>query len=307
MIFIYEVLYIKELDNINEIFKKDSTIPLPLKYIIYIFKKLFCVLTIKNNNICVLPYKRINNNLTINIITKIIKKSTNKVVLSNYLNELQELYNQLYKKRIYIYKGKTLPYYLIDNIIDYICKIRREDTISQEVHILLNNLNELSENSIIYLSQKFKRINIVTPKIKNFIRITNYLESLGIAITVTNNKRKSLLKAKFIVNFDFDEELLNLFNINTKAIIIQMNKETIVKSKLFNGINILGFQISYNDKINNLDITEYKKFDKKVLYEKMLDGKKYEDIINMIQEDNIKIVNLIGRNGIINNQEYLKI
>lgn len=133
------------------------------------------------------------------------------------------------------------------------------------------------------------------------------MESLGIAITVTNNKRKSLLKAKFIVNFDFDEELLNLFNINTKAIIIQMNKETIVKSKLFNGINILGFQISYNDKINNLDITEYKKFDKKVLYEKMLDGKKYEDIINMIQEDNIKIVNLIGRNGIINNQEYLKI
>lgn len=306
MIFIYEVLYIKELDNINEIFEKDCRIPFVFKYIIYLFKQLFCILTIKSN-ICVLPYKKINNKLTINIIIKIIKKLTKKVVLSTYLNEVQELNNQLYKNKIYIYKGEILPYYLIYNIIDYISKIRREETISQEVHILLNNLNELSKNSIIYLSQKFKRINIISPKINNFTRITNYLEGLGIAITVTNNKRKSLLKAKFIVNFDFDGDMLNLFNINTKAIIIQMTKETIVKSKLFNGINILDFQISYEDKINNFDTIDFKKFDKKVLYEQILDGKRYEDIMDTIQQDDVKIVNLIGKNGIINNQEYLKI
>lgn len=307
MIFIYEVLYIKELDNINDIFEKDSKIPLIFKYIIYFFKKVFCILTVKNNNICVLPYKKINNNQTINIITKIIKKLTKKVVLSTYLNELQELNNQLYKNRIYIYKGNMLPYYLIYNFIEYISKIRNEDTISQEIFILVNNLNEINKNSIIYLSQKFKRINIVTPKIKNFTKISDYLEELGIAITVTNNKRKSLLKAKFIVNFDFNEDMLNLFNINTKAIIIEINRKVNVRSKLFNGINILDFQMTYDNKISDFNSDNYKNFDKKILYERTLEGEKYDDIIKNIQEDNVKIINLIGKNGIINKQEYLKI
>ncbi len=63
---------------------------------------------------------------------------------------------------------------------------------------------------------------------------------MGIAITITNNKRKSLLKAKIIINMDFDEELINSFNLNSKALVIQLNKEIYIKSKLFNGINILG-------------------------------------------------------------------
>lgn len=307
MIFIYEVLYIKELDNINDIFEKDSKIPLIFKYIIYFFKKIFCVLTVKNNNICVLPYKRINNILIIDIITKIVMKLTKKVVLSNYLNELQQLNDKLYNKGIYIYKGNMLPYYLIYNFIEYISKIRNEDAISQEIFILVNNLNEINKNSIIYLSQKFKRLNIVTPKIKNFTKISDHLEELGIAITVTNNKRKSLLKAKFIVNFDFNEDMLNLFNINTKAIIIEINRKVNVRSKLFNGINILDFQMTYDNKISDFNSDNYKNFDKKILYERTLEGEKYDDIIKNIQEDNVKIINLIGKNGIINKQEYLKI
>lgn len=307
MIFIYEVLYIKELDNINDIFEKDSKIPLIFKYIIYFLKKVFCILTVKNNNICVLPYKKVTNKLSINIITKIVIKLTKKVVLSNYLNELQELNNGFYDKGIYIYKGYMLPYYLIYNFIEYISKIRNEDTISQEIFILVNNLNEINKNSIIYLSQKFKRLNIVTPKIKNFTKISDYLEELGIAITVTNNKRKSLLKAKFIVNFDFDEDMLNLFNINTKAIIIEINRKVNIRSKLFNGINILDFQMTYDNKISDFNSDNYKKFDKKILYERTLEGEKYDDIIKNIQEDNVKIINLIGKNGIINKQEYLKI
>lgn len=307
MIFIYEVLYIKELDNINEIFEDNSKIPLFLKYIIYFFKKIFCILAVKGNKICVLPYKKVTNRLSINIITKIVRKLTKKVVLSNYLNEVQELNNQLYNRGIHIYKGDTLSYYLIYDIIEYISKIRNEDAISQEIFILVNNLNEITKSSIIYLSQKFKRINIVTPKINNFNKVSNYLEELGIAITVTNNKRKSLLRAKFIVNFDFDEDMLNLFTINTKAIIIEMNKKVVVKSKLFNGINILSFQMIYDNITNDFDIMDYKGFDKKILYEQSLDGRSYENVIKNIQENNVKIVNLIGKNGIINNQEYLKI
>ena len=76
MIFIYEVLYIKELDNINELFKNDCKIPIWFKSVICFFKRLFCILTIKDNKICILPYKKINNKFVINIITKIVCKLT---------------------------------------------------------------------------------------------------------------------------------------------------------------------------------------------------------------------------------------
>lgn len=302
--FICEVLYIKELDNIDEIFKKDSKIPFLLKYVIYFLKKLFCILTIKDNKICILPYKKIHNRIIIKIITKIVLKTTKNVVLSNYLNELEELNRQFYKSQIHIYKGNELSYYLIYNFIDYICKVKNEEIISQEVYILVNDLNEMIQNIIIDISKKIKRINIVTPRIKDFIRISDYLEELGIAITVTNNRRKSLLKAKFIVNFDFNEDTLNLYKINTEAIIIEMNKDVKIKSKLFNGINILDFQITYN---SNFPSTDYNKFDKKILYEQSLTGKSYETIIKKIEEDNVKIVNLIGKNGVISTKEYVKI
>ena len=304
MIFIYEVLYIKELDNINEIFKNASKMPYLLKYCLCLIKKVLCILTIKNNNICILPYKRVKNKFVINIISKIVLKTTKKVVLSNYLNEIEELKESLYSKKIYIYKGHILTYYLIYNIIDYISKIRGENTNLQELFILINNINEIKKDTIIYLSQKFRRINIVTQKIKNFTNISDYLEKLGIAITVTSNKRKSLSKAKFIINFDFDEETLNLYNIKTSAAIIEINNQIVIRSKLFNGINILDFQMKYDNKINDID---YRSFDKKIMYEQSLIGKKYDSIIKQIGEDNVKIINLIGKNGIINKQEYLKI
>lgn len=286
-------------------FSIDTKIPLFLRYVIYFFKKAFCILTIKSNKICILPYKKVTNKLAINIITKILVKSTKSVVLSNYLNNIKDLNNMLYNNGIHIYKGNILQYYLIYNMIDYISKVKKEDTISQEVFILINNLNDITKNSIIYLSQKFKRINIVTYKINNFTKISDYLESLGIPITVTNNKRKSLSKAKIIVNFDFNEDMLNTFNINRAAIIIEMNKEVIPKSKLFNGINVLDFQMIYDSSIDDAGSIEYKKFSKKILYEESLRGKKYDDIIRKIEEDNLRIVNLIGRNGVINSKEYV--
>ncbi len=307
MIFIYEVLYIKELDNINELFKNDCKIPIWFKSVICFFKRLFCILTIKDNKICILPYKKINNKFVINIITKIVCKLTKNVVLSNYLNDVKKINNQFCNKGIYIYKGNMLIHYLIYNFIDYISKLRQEETALQELFILVNNSSQINKDSIIYLAQKFKRINIVTLKLNNFMKLSDYLEGLGIAITVTNNKRKSLLKAKFIINLDFDENMINAFSVNTKAVIIETNKKVNLKSKLFNGINVLDFQMIYDNITNNFNDICYKNFDKKILYEQSLTGKNYENAIKDIEQNNVKIVNLIGKNGIINTKEYLKI
>lgn len=274
-----------------------------MKYIIYYFKKLFCILTI-NENICILPYKEVKNKVLINTITKIISKNANNVVLSNYLNSLNQLKILLNKNDVYIYNGELLKKYLIYYYIDYISKIRKEEIHSQEIFILSNSPKGIDENIIRYFAENFKRINIVTQNINRFKRLEMLLEkNLGIAMTITSNRRKSLLKSKIIVNLDFDEDLLASFNINPNAIIIQTSNVRI-KSKLFNGINILDSQIIFDSSLYGFDKQYFRKFNNKFLYESTINNLNFEDIINKIREDNVKIVNLIGRNGVINIQEF---
>lgn len=208
---------------------------------------------------------------------------------------------------IYIYNGNLLKKYLIYHYIDYICKIKKEETYTKEIFILTNTPNELDENIITYFAEHFKRINIVTKNISRFKRLESLLnQKLGIAITITNNKRKSLLKAKIIVNLDFDEDCLNSYTINPNAIIIQTDSNIKVKSKLFAGINIVDSQIIYNSEITGFTKKSFQKFDNKLLLESTIVNKNYDSIINKIQLDNLKIVNLIGINGIINNKEFAK-
>lgn len=294
------------MDNINELFNLNNKLPTFIKYIIYYLKKVFCILTI-NEKVCILPYKKVKNTLIINTITKIILKTAKSVVLSQYLNSLDKMKINLYNSGIYIYTGKLLKKYLIYHYIDYICKIKKEETYTKEIFILTNKPNELDENIITYFAEHFKRINIVTKNITRFKRLESILnEKMGIAITITNNKRKSLLKAKIIVNLDFDEDCLNSYTINSNAIIIQTDSNIKIKSKLFTGTNVVDSQIIYSCETNGFTNKAFEKFDSKLLYESIIINKNYKSIIEKMKEDNLKIVNLIGINGIINNKEFMK-
>lgn len=295
-------IYLKELNDINELFEENSRLPMWLKKVCLFLKKEFCILTIKENSICVLPYKHIKNKLIVNVVTKIITKKTKRVVLSDYLNKLEYMKKTFIKNNIYIYKGKILGNYLIYNFVEYISKIKGESAYTQEISILVNNCDTLNKNNIIYLANNLKRVNIVTNKLNDFAKIATYLENeMGIGITVTSNKRKSLAKAKIIINIDFSEEMINQFNINRESIIININNKAQVKSKLFNGINVYDYNIEYN---KNLDDEQYKSFDEKLVYESKMDGKSYNEIIEQTSKDNVKIVNLIGKNGLIDIKEY---
>lgn len=295
-------IYLKELNDINELFEENSRLPMWLKKVCLFFKKTFCILTIKENSICVLPYKHIKNKLIINIITKIIAKNAENVVLSNYLNKIEYIKNSLIKNGVNVYDGKILSNYLTYNFVEYISKIKGESAYKQEIFILVNNCDTLNKNNIIYLANNLKRVNIVTNKLNDFAKMATYLENeMGIGITVTSNKRKSLAKAKIIINIDFSEEMINQFNINRESIIININNKAQVKSKLFNGINVYDYNIEYN---KNLDDERYKSFDEKLVYESKITGKSYNGIIEQISKDNVKIVNLIGKNGLIDIKEY---
>ena len=277
--------------------------PLIVKYIICIIKKIFCIVTIREDNVCILPYKKIRSTLIIDLIVKIIKKTTKNVVLSNYLNEVEDLKYKLIKEHIQIYNGKVLMNYLLCDAIQYVLKIRREECYTQEIFILTNHPNSIDKENIVYFAKQFKRINIVTSNMQFFQNIEEYLEEkLGMAITVSNNKRKSLSKAKIIVNLDFDEELINKFHIYQNAIIFNPNTKVEIQSKLFNGIHIYDYQISYQD-IFKKHI--FDSFNKKQLYESIIANKTFIQAIQQISEDNVKIVNLIGKNGIIHKREII--
>ena len=57
-------IYVKELSNISEIFREDSKLPVWLKQVILAIKKIFCVVTIKENGVCVLPYREVKHFIT---------------------------------------------------------------------------------------------------------------------------------------------------------------------------------------------------------------------------------------------------
>ncbi len=109
------------------------------------------------------------------------------------------------------------------------------------------------------IAKEYKRVNIITNHISKFKNIEKQiLENEGIMITVVNNKRKSLVKAKIILNVDFPTELINKYNIYEEAIIINLQGNVKINSKRFNGININDYEITYsNDDIYFEDYNFY--------------------------------------------------
>ena len=47
----------------------------------------------------------------------------------------------------------------------------------------------------------------------------------GIIITITNNKKKSLMKSQIIINVDFPKELIDRYRINEYATIINIKEK----------------------------------------------------------------------------------
>lgn len=152
------------------------------------------------------------------------------------------------------------------------------------------------------IAKEYKRVNIITNHISKFKNIEKQiLENEGIMITVANNKRKSLAKTKIILNVDFPTELINKYNINEEAIIINLQGNVKINSKRFNGININDYEITYsNDDIFFEDYNVIEKYYKKDIYEALIYKKQpFENIMKKIRKDKVKIAQLIGNNTAI--------
>lgn len=228
---------------------------------------------------------------------KIIKKysKSNKIILSKNINN--KYLNLLNSYDFEIQNGKFLKEILLTDIVEYTIlkmQLKKENT---SISILINDLNDIEFENIKILSKEYKNVNVVTNHIEKFKKLKEQLEQEGIIITITNNKKKSLIKSKIIVNFDFPTELINKYNIEEDAIILNLKNKIKINKKRFNGLNIYDYEIDFRDYNKNTRAicgTYYLKD----LYEASLYRKQgFKELRKTIKNDKVIIKKLILNSG----------
>ena len=265
--------------------------------------RLFNLLEIVGDKI-ILPvnYEEVIDNKKASILTKKIKKILNKtgcnsIILSKYLKKQDNLVDLLNSYLINIVDGKWLCSVLTSKILDYIIEkenLKKEET---NVSILVNsNDSEYIIENIKNIIRTYKSVNIVTNNIKKFKKLEkDVLEKEGTMITITNNKKKSLMRSKIILNVDFKEEDINKYNILDEAIIINLEGNIEINKKRFNGLNINDYEISFED-FDEFDYDKNKLYFQKDIYEAGIYKKQpFEFIERKINRDKVKIVELMGK------------
>lgn len=281
---------------IKETSKKNK---LKLRYK-YIFNKI----EIKEN-IIELPIRaesKFKNNKIKKIVKKIKENNVKITVLSNELVKYEQFKNELYSNNINILDGKFLFKVLSKDILECICKKIKLDVNSLEIAVLVNDENDLNKSIIIDLAKEVKSLNIITNNIKDFKQIEELLyDEEGIVMKISNNKKKGLIKSKVIFNLDFCEEDINSYSVPANCIIVNTVNPIKIKTKKFNGINVKDFNIIIPE--------EYKMqgFSDETVYESIICNLDYNKARKKILEDKIRIKDIIGENGEIQEGELNKL
>ena len=264
-------------------------------------EKKFNIIRIQENTI-MLPIEENSTEKQIEKIAaktkKIVQKYSNskKVVLSKEMYKEQKYINYLNTYELEIQDGKWLFEILLPNVVEYIINKRKIEKVN--ISMLINDLTDIELENIKILARKYKSINIVTNHIEKFRKVEKQLqEDEGITITITNNKKKSLMKSQIILNIDFPKELINKYNIKDEAIIVNLKGNVRINKKRFNGLNINNYEIDFrNDKKNDKSLKN--KFYLKDLYQSELYKKqRISEIKEKIKNDKVIIKSLILNNG----------
>lgn len=258
------------------------------------FKKIFNKLDIEeyeNSKKYIIP------KLNQKVIEKLKKDNIKNIVIAKKDKHNIEFINNIYSSNMNILNGRILFKHLIPEIIEYLSKILETNKEDIEVTILVNDYSQINLYYINELISNIKRINIITNNIRKFKVFADRLyEEEAITVPVMNNRNKSLINKKIIINIDFTEEQLKKYKINRKAILINIENDITNINKSFAGINISNYEIN----TKNTD----DEFEKNEIYESYIIGKQIKDIRRKILDDGVKISNFIGKRGIIDINEY---
>lgn len=228
---------------------------------------------------------------------KILEKTgCKKICVSKKIKEQTEYINDLRIFNIEIIEGKWLFSILINKILDYITnknKIKKSDT---TISILINKLDkDYIYEHIKNIIKEYKTVNIITNNTSKFKKLEEEIyQKDGIMINISNNKKKSLVRSKIILNIDFSNELINQYNLPENSIIININNKVKIAKKRFNGININDYEIKYLN-IEEFDYDKYSLYEQKDIYESQIyQNQPFEYIKRKIERDKVEIAYLQG-------------
>lgn len=227
-----------------------------------------------------------NGNYIKKINSKVQKINTPMVFsrqIKENINKEEYKDTKLYKIIKLLEEDKTIFRKYIEEVLNSIITRKKEAPEQQSLYILAKSENIKIKNEIINMIAKYKAINVVTTNLREFQKLEADLDENLETFAVLNNKRKSLARAQYIINIDYNEEELLEYNINRTANIFNLNT-----GKLH--LNNFDGYIINNIEINN-DNQEY---DIKDLY--LANMVKEEDMETIIKSKKYK---LIGNNGYI--------
>ena len=96
---------------------------------------------------------------------------------------------------------------------------------------------------------------------------------------------------------DFPNELINQYNINDEAIIINLRGNIKINKKRFTGININDYEIDF-DNFEEFDYEKEMLFDKKDIYEaEFIKNQPFKYSRNDIAKYKVKVTKLFGTNN----------
>ena len=116
--------------------------------------------------------------------------------------------------------SKAIYCTFIIEILNNIIKIKNEQAEEQSIYFLTNN--EVDAKLLENFKKQYKMIYIVTENIEKLKKLEDRAEENLEMLAVLNNKRKSLARAKYIINFDFNRENINQYNINRTAVLLNL-------------------------------------------------------------------------------------
>ena len=303
------VIYIRERINDNELYE-NKRLPRLITKLIQRFIKLFNIIILKkmdNNKLLIIPdinKKNVNDRLK----NKLKKMGDNYyIVLSINVKKIINL-NIINKKVI---NGKKVYKYLIESILEYILKtleLEKDTLKTLDLYIMQKEFDEEVNIFINNMVNKVRNIVVITDDINKYENWSKKnLEPNGLFILALNNKKKSLKKAKIIINFNYKKDEFIKFNINRNSIIVNMQGERIDNLLGFDGIIINNVLIKLNEEKENYfkKFNIYNEFNILELYESSIIREGYTQKLKEFINNDIKIVNLIGNNGKIDKKELL--
>ena len=276
----------------------------------YIWKakaKLGIIVKKKNDDKFVYVIPKVNK-VFLKKIDKILKITSEKqVCISNELFYKEEFLNLIKNKSVNVNNGKWIFKYMLNNILEYIKDVAKEDFSNKEIAFLVNDNYELVIEYIKLVSENFKVITVISNNLNKFSKIENkLLKESGINLNVVNNYKKSLSKTEYIVNIDFLENDLKKYTIYNKVRFINLDNDYEIGGRSFEGLNITNCQIAMPSKyIQYIEL--FKNFDYLNVYESFVRKRTSEkNILKELENDEIEIIFLENRNGIIKNDVFLQ-